>query len=106
MKKKKKTNSYLEIPEDFNGFGYKEVKIRRAMLQLKRDALKDSMKHSVDELKRSTSSGTMGKIFSFGSKGASAVSSGKVGAALKVASVGLEAFKFIKKFKEKRRSKN
>lgn len=111
MKKKKKTNSYLEIPEDFNGFSFKEVKIRRAMLELKRDALKDSMKHSLAEVKRSTTrssssnGGTLSRIFSFGSKGAAAATSGKVGAVLKIASVGFEAYKFIRKFKEKRRAK-
>lgn len=106
MKKKKKTNSYLEIPQDFNGFSFKEVKIRRAMLEIKRDALKDSMKNSFEELKRSTTGKSSGGgLLSFGSKAASAASGGKIGAILKLASLGVDAFKFVKKFKDKRKAK-
>lgn len=36
---KNKYNSYLKIPEDFKGFNYQEVKIRRAMLEMKKDLL-------------------------------------------------------------------
>lgn len=114
MKKKKKTNSYLEIPQDFNGFSFKEVKIRRAMLELKRETLKESIKNSVTEVKRavpigssssSSSKGGLSNFFSFGTKTASVATTGKVGAIIKIASLGFDAYKFIRKFKEKRRAK-
>lgn len=112
MKKKKKTNSYLEIPQDFNGFSFKEVKIRRAMLELKRETLKESIKHSVAEVKRSVPVGSskssksgIGKFFSFGTKTAAVASTGKIGAIIKIASLSLEAIKFVQKIKDKRRAK-
>lgn len=107
---KKKSKKYLEMPENFVGFSYKEVKIRRAMLELKRDALKQRMVNSVNEIKRSAmpqreKPSKMGKLLSLIGLGGSAVSSGKVGVAVKVATVGLEAFKIIKKIKDKRQAK-
>lgn len=110
MKRKKKARSYFEIPENFTGFTYKEVKIRRAMLELKRDALTQSMKNSLGELKKAAtprpngSQGTIGSIYSAATKGV-AVSSGKLSMAVKLASVGYETFKFVKKFRDRRKAK-
>lgn len=109
MSKKKK--SYLSIPDDFNGFSYKEVKIRRAVLELRRDALRQKMSKNVENIGNSIAFagekiGKAGKFLSFGSKvAAAATSKSKFGIALKLCGVGYEAYKIVNKIRNKRKVK-
>lgn len=50
----KKRNRYLTIPADFHGFSYEEVKIRRAMLEMKRDLLKMKIAEHRELLKQAS----------------------------------------------------
>lgn len=112
MKNKKQKKSYLKIPKDFNGFSYEEIRIRRAMVGLKRDALKQRMLHTVDELQgvvtghsKSGKQNFLSRFVSIGSDSLSLIPASKLTMALKIASAGVTAYKFIQKFRNKRREK-
>lgn len=110
--KNKKRKKYLEIPSNFKGFGYNEVKIRRAMVGLKRDALKERMFYTLDEIKRSLPGGksksadsSLGKALALGSGTAAFLTSGKFGKIMKTVSLGIGAFKFLNNIRNKRKAK-
>lgn len=108
MTRKKESVKYLDIPENFKGFTYKEIKLRRTMLDLKREVLRDKMKSSLDEIREEESErkgGKMQNMLSLGVQSLANVTSGKFGAALKIATVGMEAYNFIKKYRTKRKAK-
>ena len=51
MKKNKAKKTYLKIPENFEGFTYKELETRLAVMELKRDMMKQRVDFSIDKIR-------------------------------------------------------
>lgn len=111
MSKRKKSISTLKIPHDFKGFSYKELKMQLAVAEIKRDAMKESMKRSWDDVKalrekkKQKQPGKLQTLLSIGTKASTIMASGKVGMVVKTASIGLGAYKLFKGIRNKFASK-
>lgn len=92
----KQSKKYLDIPDNFNGFGYKELRIRRAILELKREALKQKMAQSVNGLRPDKK-----KQNHFAPDDKNNSKWMNFGNIVKAATLGIEAYRIINKFRNK-----
>lgn len=103
----KKKKSYLSIPDDFSGFGYKEVKVRRAVLEVTRDQLRQRMSMKIDGIGNTVSSvgkavGDVKAVSSIGDKISEfSKSKKKFDTTLRICGVGYEVFKLFRRFRKK-----
>lgn len=104
MSKHRFKSSYLEIPEDFRGFTYQEVKIRRTVMQLRCELLRQKFEYAAANLKSSFSPASrlrnskVGKFLGLAGNthGARKGNTGSINRYFKYAMLGISAYKFVK----------
>lgn len=114
MKKNKANKTYLKIPENFNGFSYKELETRLAVMELKRDMMRQRLTTAIDSIRGkktgkkhsdNSSASSLMNIFANSYKVSSAISSRNIGTIITLATMGYKAYSFFKGKKDKRKAK-